>query len=199
MSPETPVKGKKGQESQARLLTAAAYEFAHHGYHETKISSIVARAGLTQAAFYLYFSSKGAIFAKLIADLRTRLRLLAEATRLRPGLTAEDLPRRLQASMELGFRFFQENADLVTIGMFLAPEAEEIKAEGVALLAANLRAEREVGYIRPEVSVEFAAECLLAIVLRLAQSQLFPGKQGPTSLAAQCADLFMHGVLNLPE
>lgn len=178
------------------MLKAAAYEFSHHGYHETKISSIVARAGLTQAAFYLYFPGKETIFAALIADLRIRLHLLAEATRLRPGLRAEELPERLQASMELGFRFFQENADLVTIGMFLAPEAEEIKAEGVALIAANLRAERETGYVRPEVSVEFAAECLFAIVLRLTQSQLLPGKQGPSSLAAQAADLFMHGVLN---
>ncbi|HKV00488.1 MAG TPA: helix-turn-helix domain-containing protein [Ktedonobacteraceae bacterium] len=71
------------------------------GYHETKISTIVAEAGLTQAAFYLYFPSKEAIFAELIADLRARLRVLADAARLRPGLTANELPKRLQTVMAI--------------------------------------------------------------------------------------------------
>lgn len=195
----TLIRGKKGQESRARLLAAAAQEFARTGYHETKISAIVARASLTQAAFYLYFPTKEAIFAELVSELRLRLRRVAEAARLRPGLTAANLPERLQASLELGFRFLHENADLARIGLFLAPEAEEIQAEIVALITANLRAEREAGYVRPEVPITFAAECLFAIMLRLAQSQLFPGKQSPASLAAQAADLIARGLLNVSE
>ena len=196
MKTQSPsARGRKGQESRARLLAAAAYEFAHTGYHETKVSTIVTRASLTQAAFYLYFPSKEAIFAELIADLRARLRLLANAARLRPGLVASELPGRIQTTMEMGFRFLQEHADLASIGLFIAPEAEEIKAEIVELIAANLRTEREAGYVRPEVSIEIVAECLFGMMLRLAQSHLFPGKQSPASLGAQCADLILHGVL----
>jgi AcrR family transcriptional regulator len=188
--------GTKGQRSRTRLLAAAASEFARSGYHDTKVSAIVARAGLTQAAFYGYFPSKEAIFAELIAELRHRLRLLAEAARLRPGLTAHDLPGRIQATMQMGFRFLQEQQDLATIGLFLAPEAEAIKAEIVAMIAANLRAEREAGYIRPEVAIDVAAESLVGIMLRLAQTHLFLGKQSPASLGAQTADFILHGLYN---
>jgi len=197
-APAPAPRGQKGQESRARLLAAAAYAFAHTGYHETKVSTIVARAGLTQAAFYLYFPSKEAIFAELIAELRARLPELADAARLRPGLTAHDLPERIQAALDLGFRFLQENADLARIGLFLAPEAEQIQADIVGLIAANLQAERAAGYVRPEVSVEFAAECLVAMMLRLAQRQLFPGKQSPDRLARQVADFIVHGLMQLP-
>jgi AcrR family transcriptional regulator len=190
-------RGKKGQRSRARLLAAAAVEFAESGYHDTKVSAIVARAGLTQAAFYRYFPSKEAIFAELIAELRHRLRLLADAARLRPGLSMHDLPGRIQATMEMGFRFLQENVALASIGFFLAPEAQEIKAEVVALIAENLRAEREASYIRPQVAIELAAESVVAIMLRLAQTHLFPGKRSPTSLGAQTADLILHGLFNV--
>src|SRR5215469_9800065 len=139
MSTATTSKGNKGQQSRARLLTAAASEFAQLGYHETKVSSIVARAGLTQAAFYLYFASKEAIFAELVADLRSRLRLLVDAARLTPGLAASDVPGRIRAALALAFRFLQDNPDLTRLGLFVAPEAEEIKAEILALLIANLR------------------------------------------------------------
>lgn len=192
-------KGRKGQESRARLLAAAAREFAHTGYYETKISTIVARAGLTQAAFYLYFPGKEAIFAELIADFRARVRVLADAARLRPGLTADELPQRVQTVMQMGFRFLQENADLASIGLFMAPEAEEIKAEIVELVAANLRAEQQAGYLRPGGSPEIVAECLFGMMLRLAQSHLFPGKQSPESLGAQSAELILHGILSLVE
>lgn len=192
-------KKEKGKESRERLLAAAVREFARTGYHETKISTIVAEAGLTQAAFYLYFPSKEAIFAELIADLRARLRVLADAARLRAGLTANELPRRVQTVMNMGFRFLQENADLASIGLFMAPEAEEIKAEIVELVAANLRAEQQAGYLRSGVSPEIAAECLFGMMLRLAQSHLFPGKQSPDSLGEQSADLILHGIISLSE
>ena len=195
----TSSKGKKGQGSRARLLAAAAYEFAHTGYHETKVSTIVARAGLTQAAFYLYFPSKEAIFAELIADLRARLRFVADVARLRAGLATGELAGKIQGTMEMGFRFLQENEDLALIGLFIAPEAEEIKAEIVELIAANLRSEREAGYVRQELSIEIVAESLFGIMLRLAQSHLFPGKESPVSLGRQSAEIILHGVLKSSE
>jgi AcrR family transcriptional regulator len=179
------------------LLAAAAQAFAQAGYHETKVSSIVAHAGLTQAAFYLYFPSKEAIFAELLAELRARLTDLVHVVRLRPGLTAQDLPTRIQASLALGFRFMQENADLTRIGLFLAPEAPQIQADIVTLVAANLRSEQADGYVRAAISVEFAAECLVAMMLRLAQQDLFTGKHSPDALADQLADLLLHGVIQL--
>ncbi|HEU5382543.1 MAG TPA: helix-turn-helix transcriptional regulator [Ktedonobacteraceae bacterium] len=180
-------------------LSATEHEFAHTDHHETKMSTSVARVSLTQAAFHLSFSRKEAIFTELIADLRARMRVLADASRLRPGLTTHELPQKVQAVMKMGFRFLAENADLAFFGLFLAPEAEEIKAEIVGLVAANLRTEQHVGYLRSQASPEIVAECLVSMMLRLAQSHLFPGKQSPDSLGAQVADLILHGILDQSE
>ena len=72
-------KGANGQESRARLLIVAANEFAKSGYHQTKISTIVSRAGLTRPSFYLYFESKEAVFKELVEKFRAELKILLEA------------------------------------------------------------------------------------------------------------------------
>ena len=57
------------------------------------------------------------------------------------------------------------------------------------------RFEQAAGYLRPGMPVEIAAECLVGIVMRLAESQLYPSKQGPAALAEQAADIVLHGML----
>jgi len=48
--------------------------FERHGYHAAAVSDIVRAAGLSQGAFYLYFSDKKAIFAALQEEMATLLR-----------------------------------------------------------------------------------------------------------------------------
>jgi AcrR family transcriptional regulator len=61
-------KGLKGKETKVRIKEAATYEFANHGFYNTKVSDIVKRVNLTQPAFFLYFSCKDAIFDELVSD-----------------------------------------------------------------------------------------------------------------------------------
>ncbi len=188
-------KGEKGKESRARLLVAATYEFAHQGYHATKVSTIVARAGLTQAAFYLYFPSKEAIFTELVNDFRERVYTLAMAARIAPGLAPGEIPLRIRAGMETAFRFLAAHPDLTRIALFQAPNAEEIKAEMIALVTENLRSEQQAGYFRPEVSVEMVAECLIGLIERFTRRWLFSEEKDITTLAAQLTDILVHGIL----
>lgn len=188
-------KGEKGKESRERLLAAATYEFARQGYHATKVSTIVARADLTQAAFYLYFPSKEAIFAELVHDFREQAYALATAARIAPGLETSEIPIRIQTGMETAFRFLAANADLMRIAFFQAPNAEEIKAELVALVTENLRSEQQAGYFRPEVSIEMVAECLIGLIERFTLRWLFSEEKDATTLAAQLTDILVHGIL----
>ena len=48
---------------RGELLEAARRVFERDGYHATTVSAIVQAAGLSQGAFYLYFSDKKSIFA----------------------------------------------------------------------------------------------------------------------------------------
>lgn len=51
---------------KARLLEAAAQVFGEQGYHAARVSDIVTQAGVAQGTFYLYFTSKAAIFLEMI-------------------------------------------------------------------------------------------------------------------------------------
>lgn len=52
------------------LLDAAAEEFAAGGYARTSVAAIAARAGVSRAAFYAYFSSKDDVFRQVASAVR---------------------------------------------------------------------------------------------------------------------------------
>ncbi|MED4585837.1 TetR/AcrR family transcriptional regulator [Brevibacillus choshinensis] len=191
----TLVKGLKGKESRMRLLTIAADEFANRGFHETKVSTIVTRAGLTQPAFYLYFSNKEAIFDEIVNEFRTRLRMLVQTSRFTPTVEAHDVPKQLLMTLETIFRFLAATPNSTRIGLFLAPKSDQIKEELTSLLIDNLRAEQQMGHFRSELAMETVAECIVGIVERLTLSLLLPGIKGPESLALQVVNLLLYGML----
>ncbi|ASJ55435.1 TetR family transcriptional regulator [Brevibacillus formosus] len=191
----TLVKGMKGKESRMRLLTIAADEFANRGFHETKVSTIVTRAGLTQPSFYLYFSNKEAIFDELVNEFRTRLRMLVQKSRFTPTVETHDVPKQLLMTLETIFRFLAATPNLTRIGLFLDPKSDQIKEELTSLLIDNLRAEQQMGHFRSELAMETVAECIVGIVERLTLSLLLPGIKGPESLALQVVNLLLYGML----
>lgn len=132
-------KGRKGEESRKRLLEAAANEFAIRGFHETKVSEIVKRAGLTQPSFYLYFQSKEAIFDELITDFHSRVRKLTESLLLEGGLNPEDVSKRVLSAVETVFQCLAEDKDVTKIGFFLNPEAKQMKKDLAVVLKDNLK------------------------------------------------------------
>src|SRR5262249_56338654 len=58
---------------RAAILQAAREVLAAKGLEATKISEIVARAGVAQGTFYLYFPSKISLILALAEDMNTRL------------------------------------------------------------------------------------------------------------------------------
>lgn len=54
---------------RAEILSAARKVLAQKGFHETNVSDIVAKAGVSQGTFYLYFSSKASLISALNAEL----------------------------------------------------------------------------------------------------------------------------------
>ncbi|AZV48818.1 TetR/AcrR family transcriptional regulator [Bacillus halotolerans] len=188
-------KGRKGEESRKRLLKAAAHEFSIRGFHETKVSAIVKRAGLTQPSFYLYFQSKEAIFEELINDFHSRLRKLTESLLLETGLHANDVTNGVLSAVEAVFQFLAEDKDLTRIGFFLNPEAKQLKQDVAMVLKDNLEAEQRLGYFRSELEMETVVECLIGMIEHLTDSYLLTGIKDPASLAAQVVNLLIYGML----
>lgn len=68
------VAGEKGSTTRrAALVAAAAALFAEKGYEHTTVSDIVARAGVAQGTFYLYFPSKETALCAVADDLVDRV------------------------------------------------------------------------------------------------------------------------------
>ncbi|MBL3649775.1 MULTISPECIES: TetR/AcrR family transcriptional regulator [Bacillus] len=188
-------KGRKGEESRKRLLKAAANDFASRGFHETKVSDIVKRAGLTQPSFYLYFQSKEAIFEELITDFHSRVKKLTESLLLENGLNTKDVSQRVLSAVETVFQCLAEDKDVTKIGFFLNPEAKQMKKDLAMVLKENLEAEQRLGYFRSELDMETVAECLIGMIVHLTDSFLLTGIKDPASLAAQVVNLLIYGML----
>jgi len=63
MAPRAPERTQKIREERRAQILAAAFElFAGKGLHDTKVSEIAARAGVSQGTIYWYFDSKEALF-----------------------------------------------------------------------------------------------------------------------------------------
>lgn len=188
-------KGANGEQSRALLLTIAAEEFANHGYYETKISTIVKRAGLTQPTFYLYFQNKEAIFQELVNLFRNNLFEFIKKSQLDPGMDAKSLSVNITAGLANIFTFFACNPHLTRIGFFVANEAEEIKEQLATLIEENLTFEVQEGYFRKDIDMNMVAESLIGIIERLTFTKLLQGLKKPESLAMEIVQLLLHGMI----
>lgn len=189
-------KGLKGKETKARIKEAATYEFATHGLYNTKVSDIVKRANLTQPGFYLYFSSKDAIFDELVMDFRNKLHMLIETQRLSSKIEKEDLTQRILISIEILFQFFIDNPDLTRIGLILSHDSESFKERIIELLANNLKYEQQSGYFRSNLSMDITAVCIFGMIEQLITSCLIKNKSNPKILAEEVVNLVLNGIVD---
>lgn len=187
--------GIKGQETRARLLAYAAAEFANLGFHQTKISSIVAKAGLSQPSFYLYFPSKEAVFEELVSKFRADLRSIIQGSILDEGIEIRHVRQRIIRSLGSMFYFLGKDPHLTQIGFILSPEVSEIKQEMCSQLEHNLCMEQTRGYFRDNLNMKTVAESLMGIIERLTVTQLLPGLQHSAYLAEQVVDILLYGLI----
>lgn len=69
------VRGRDRDDSPTRhrLLAAAQEVFSRQGYARTTVADVADSAGTSRATFYVYFSSKAAVFRALALSVRDRL------------------------------------------------------------------------------------------------------------------------------
>ncbi|MCH6267141.1 TetR/AcrR family transcriptional regulator [Neobacillus citreus] len=199
MSKRGRKKGASGEQSRALLLAIAAEEFAHKGYYETKISTLVQKAGVTQPTFYLYFKCKEAIYQELIDLFSKGLSDLTNKSRLEPGIDFNSLPSRITKGLTGIFTFFSENQNLTRIGFFNSVEAEEIKKQLAIQIKENLISEVDNGYFQTELDMSLIAEILVGTIERLTLTKLFPGIKGPEEIASGIVHLLLNGMLSKRE
>ncbi|UFT99887.1 TetR/AcrR family transcriptional regulator [Radiobacillus kanasensis] len=187
-------KGSNGEKSRAVLLDIATKEFAQQGYFETKVSTIVKKANVTQPTFYLYFESKEAIFQELVDLFRLKLTELTQQSRLGTGIDLATVPDKITQGLAAIFRFFYENQDLTRIGLFVSHEAEKIKQDLAKQMESNLIVEQKNGYFDQGIDMGIAAETLVGVIERLTLTKLFKGIRDPDELAKDIVHIFFYGL-----
>lgn len=92
IAPTAPATRTRGEETLARILAAGRECFSSYGYAAARIDDIVAIAGTSHGAFYLYFRNKEDLLHRLAVDCGAQLRELATAFEALPRpLRQEDL------------------------------------------------------------------------------------------------------------
>lgn len=189
-------KGSVGIKSKEAILKIASEEFAEHGFHQTKISTIVKRAGLTQPSFYLYFSSKEAIFQELVHTFQNKIINLTKESRLEPNLDKSMISSKIASGLCTIFQFFDDHRNLTRIGFFIAEEAEKIKLAMVSHITENLLAEQHSHYFRQNLDMQTVAECIIGAIERLTTTKLFTNEKNPQQLANEIVDIYLYGLQN---
>ena len=185
---------------RGELLEAARRVFERDGYHGTTVSAVVQAAGLSQGAFYLYFTDKKGVFAALQEETATLLRRrIYWATR-----DEADARQRLEAGLKAYFEFYDEYAELIrrlTIeGLGIDESFEARQTELYQTLATAFEPTLSDLGVRASVVAAFA---LLGMAAQLAFWQHFQRNDEPpmsaAALAQACASLFLRGAASIPS
>ncbi|WP_309089171.1 TetR/AcrR family transcriptional regulator [Domibacillus sp.] len=187
-------KGSDGEASRALLLRIAADEFAEHGYHETKISTIVRKANVTQPTFYLYFKSKEAIFGELEDLFRARPASLTVGSLINEELDGFTLPRRIEEGLTEVLQFFKDHRSLARIGFCLSPAAAEVKMQMAERIEAQLREKGAADYFHSNVDAGIVANGLVGMIERLATTKLWTGEKTAHELANDIVTILLYGL-----
>lgn len=137
------------------LLDVALRVFSERGYHETRISDLIAAAGVARGTFYLYFESKNAIFHELLDELLVRVR--ASVVGVEMGEGAPPLRDQLIVTLERVLTTFSESpaltAFVLRVAVGLDPEIDRKLAELYArlhqFLVMSLENGIALGMLRP--------------------------------------------------
>ncbi|MFN0224788.1 TetR/AcrR family transcriptional regulator [Paenibacillus caseinilyticus] len=127
---------KINEPTKLKLLEAALVLFTEKGYHETKVSDIVKRAGVAQGTFYLYFQSKETIFTSIIENTNAAILEQVEtifADQVNPNMPKEELKQKLFETITECMTLYRNHRGIMYLLRMHStthfPEAEKVVAD----------------------------------------------------------------------
>lgn len=186
----------KGEKSKRKLYQAAEELFAQNGLQSTRVGDIVAKAGLTQAAFYLYFKSKEDLFRQMLQEFDRQLVQLSDAGKQATTLSPKDIHQHVKSTFVHLFSLFGRNPNLTRIALQHADDSDQVRRKIVEQIASNMANNQLAGIVSSDIDTWVAAESIVAITEQLVHSYVLTGKKTGTVLAEQVAHIFLNGILN---
>ncbi|QKS46358.1 TetR/AcrR family transcriptional regulator [Paenibacillus cellulosilyticus] len=161
-------------------MQIALRRFAKDGYHATKISDIVAEAGVAQGTFYWYFKSKEAVALEIVMEGRRQLLdVIAQGYRRDIG-TVQDMVQASEALLTKLFQFAESNASLMELllggGGVVEPVRQAIAETRAAMENAflqNIKRAIELGMLPEEINAEIRAALVMSLIEGIISRWLF--------------------------
>jgi AcrR family transcriptional regulator len=154
---------------RTELLNAAREVFAEKGFEGTKISEIVARVGVAQGTFYLYFPSKISLVYALAEMLQKKIEsAIAEACALYPQ-------QGIEKSVQLAFAIMAEHRDILRLIRSSsydteAPEKHQQRFSSYySLIARLIQQGQEQNRIDPHINTDITAVLITGVIYHAAE------------------------------
>ncbi len=158
------------QERRRQILQSAKAVFADAGYHGASIHAIIEKAQIARGTFYLYFSSKAAVFDSILdqamAELRARIRRIEVVD---PNAPPPQVQLREQVVSTLEYIVSDRPLAMLLMSAGHTPDAEATErldqffAEVRHLVKRALETGMEIGLLRP-CQPELVAAALLGMI-----------------------------------
>lgn len=158
----TSPKTRKGRETRETLKQAAREVFGAKGFMNARVTDMTAEAGMSNGAFYRYFSDKRDILITLLDDLFDAMATFARAS-WEPG----DPSRSVQLTTVEYLHLYRRNADLYRVLIEASQTEREIeerwnraRADFFRRIARSMRRGQDQGRVRQEIDPDTAAALL---------------------------------------
>jgi AcrR family transcriptional regulator len=191
---------RRGQQTRATLVAAAAEVFAEKQFLATNVSDIAQRAGTAHGTFYRYFNSKEEIFREVALDLERKMRAHREADEQReppPFDRVEDelvwritrANRRYLAAYQEYAALFSVIEQVATFNDELREIRKEIRRGFVDSARASIERMQRAGLAFTDIDARYAASALGSMVDRFAYVWLVLGEPFELEEAARTLGL----------
>lgn len=184
----------KGVDSENRLLDAAIALIAEKGYKNTKISEIVKAAGLTQAAFYLYFPSKEDIFQEILERFYMKLEKHLQAAVVPSSMKIGDFQVRMKSNIEGVFLLFQEHPKLTKIFLTEERSIDDVEKLIHQTIVSNLMHNQTAGFVRNDLSPEMMANGMIGMFIQVTLKELIEKQRDPRKVAEEFTQMLLYGL-----
>ncbi|QLG12887.1 TetR/AcrR family transcriptional regulator (plasmid) [Deinococcus sp. D7000] len=180
---------KRHLHNAQKLRAAAIQEFAEHGLHGTKVSSIVAAAQLTQPSFYRTWTSKEAAYEEVIAQTLAVWQQAAQ--QIMAGPPRLPLERRLGSGIRRLYSALTENIALTHLVMQENGKNPDRLLPYIAIYSRVLAAAQSDGLISAHIPAESLAQLYTAVTERFFMARLYAGQKSMTATVNEVTRLLL--------
>jgi AcrR family transcriptional regulator len=158
----------RGDDTRARLFTAAVRLFAAHGYADTTVDRVVREAGVAKGTFFIHFATKDAVITELVRNQvriarRARDRVLASG-----GSPVEALRVAVMTLGEQAAADRQISRAVITANILspaLGGFAESVFGGMIVEMIDDVRVAQRARLLNPKVEAEKIAGTLITSYL----------------------------------